>query len=112
MGYPEWHARGLPVVRSPAGLSEMIPELEIHKTLQGWAILWTFLGIFAGGIALNLTPCVYPLIPITVSYFGGRSGRSREKLIIHGAFYIGGVVVAYQAANHEWAVKFQRHCFR
>ena len=66
MGYPEWHARGLPVVSSPAGLSEMIPEPELHKTLQGWAILWTFLGIFAGGIALNLTACIYLLISISL----------------------------------------------
>jgi len=93
MGYPQWRARGLPVVSSPAGLSEMNPEPEIQKPLQGWTIIWTFLGIFAGGIALNLTPCVYPLIPITVSYFGGRSGRSRGKLLIHGACYIGGLSV-------------------
>jgi thioredoxin:protein disulfide reductase len=39
-------------------------------------MLWTLLGIFAGGMAHNLTPCVYPLIPITVSYFGGQATRS------------------------------------
>ena len=32
----------------------------------------TLLFIFFGGLALNLTPCIYPLIPITVSYFGYR----------------------------------------
>jgi hypothetical protein len=51
------------------------------------------LGIFAGGIALNLTPCVYPLIPITVSYFGGKTGQSQGKLLIHGVCYIGGLSV-------------------
>ncbi|MCG6879113.1 MAG: thioredoxin family protein [Deltaproteobacteria bacterium] len=54
-------------------------------------MIWTLLGIFAGGMALNLTPCVYPLIPITVSYFGGRSGRSRGNLFAHGVCYIGGL---------------------
>jgi len=54
-------------------------------------MIWTLLGIFAGGIALNLTPCVYPLIPITVSYFGGRSGQGRGNLFAHGACYIGGL---------------------
>jgi thiol:disulfide interchange protein DsbD len=54
-------------------------------------MVWTLLGIFAGGMALNLTPCVYPLIPITVSYFGGRSGQGQGKLIINGACYIGGL---------------------
>jgi len=56
-------------------------------------MIWTLLGIFVGGMALNLTPCVYPLIPITVSYFGGRSGKGRGKLIGHGACYIGGLSV-------------------
>jgi thiol:disulfide interchange protein DsbD len=54
--------------------------------------LWlTLLGIFLGGLALNLTPCIYPLIPITVSYFGGRSGKGSGKNVVHGALYILGL---------------------
>ena len=49
------------------------------------------MGVLAGGIALNLTPCVYPLIPITVSYFGGRSGQGQGRLVLHGILYIGGL---------------------
>lgn len=93
LGYPEWHAKGLPVDTSPAGLAEMASETETSKPLQGWTIIWTLLGIFVGGIALNLTPCVYPLIPITVSYFGGKTGQSQGKLLIHGVCYIGGLSV-------------------
>ncbi len=93
MGYPEWHARGLPIDSSPAGLSETSLAPQQSKPLHGWAMIWTFLGIFAGGIALNLTPCIYPLIPITVSYFGGGRAESQQKLIIHGACYIGGLAI-------------------
>ena len=53
-------------------------------------MIWTLLGIFAGGMALNLTPCVYPLIPITVSYFGARRGQE-ASCIGHGLCYIGGL---------------------
>ncbi len=60
-------------------------------------MIWTLLGIFAGGIALNLTPCIYPLIPITVSYFGGRSTRDQRNLVIHGACYIGGLAITNSA---------------
>lgn len=93
MGYPQWQASGLPVEISPAGLAQMPPEAETSKPLKGFAVIWTLLGILAGGIALNLTPCVYPLIPITVSYFGGRTGRGPGKLLAHGACYIGGLSV-------------------
>lgn len=64
---------------------------------QGWqtgAGLWlTLLGIFLGGLALNLTPCIYPLIPITVSYFGGQGGKMGGIPVIHGAFYILGLAI-------------------
>jgi thiol:disulfide interchange protein DsbD len=93
MGYPQWHARGLPVESSPAGLSEVSLTPRQSRPLQGLALIWTLLGIFAGGIALNLTPCIYPLIPITVSYFGGRSNRGNRILVIHGACYIGGLAI-------------------
>jgi thiol:disulfide interchange protein DsbD len=69
----------------------MAPDAQKPGPLVGWAMIWTLLGVFAGGIALNLTPCIYPLIPITVSYFGGRSGKGRGKLIGHGLLYIAGL---------------------
>ena len=69
----------------------MIDKPEAPGVLYGWAMIWTLLGIFAGGMALNLTPCVYPLIPITISYFGGRSDR--RQLIGHGLCYIGGLSI-------------------
>ncbi len=64
---------------------------EAPGFLYGWAMIWTLLSIFAGGMALNLTPCVYPLIPVTISYFGGRSDR--RQLVGHGLCYIGGLSV-------------------
>ena len=91
LGYPEWHGKDLPVEMSPAGLSGMSQDAKTPGPLYGWAMIWTLLGIFAGGIALNLTPCVYPLIPITVSYFGGRSGKG--QLIGHGLCYVGGLSI-------------------
>ena len=45
----------------------------------------TLLGIFLGGMALNLTPCIYPLIPITVSYFGGKSSEIQGRTFVHGS---------------------------
>ncbi len=40
---------------------------------QDAGTLITLVGLFLGGLALNLTPCINPLIPITDSYFVGRS---------------------------------------
>ncbi len=95
-GYPEWQGRGLPIASAPAGLAQKRATPKAPGPLSGWAITWTLLGIFAGGMALNLTPCVYPLIPITVSYFGGqaaRGGNGQGKLAVHGLCYMMGLAV-------------------
>jgi len=45
---------------------------------------------------LNLTPCVYPMIPITVSFFGGRSTGEKTgqmSLMLHGVCYLMGLAL-------------------
>jgi thiol:disulfide interchange protein DsbD len=92
-GYPEWQGMGMPVESAPAGMASSGAESETQGRLYGWAMIWTLFGIFAGGVALNLTPCVYPLIPITVSYFGARGGKGKGKLVAHGLCYIFGLSI-------------------
>jgi thiol:disulfide interchange protein DsbD len=60
--------------------------------------LWFgFVLVFLGGLALNLTPCVYPMIPITVSYFGGQSrGRSGHTVSL-ALLYLLGMATMYSA---------------
>jgi thiol:disulfide interchange protein DsbD len=60
--------------------------------------LWFgFVLVFLGGLALNLTPCVYPMIPITVSYFGGQSrGRVRHTTYL-ALLYLLGMATMYSA---------------
>jgi thiol:disulfide interchange protein DsbD len=93
-GFPEWQKMGLPIESDPTGATASTPQTP--GPLYGWAMIWTLLGVFAGGMALNLTPCVYPLIPITVSYFGGQAAkdqRGRGKLLIHGVCYMLGLAI-------------------
>jgi len=94
-GYPEWQKIGMPVETAPAGSAQVTESpQQAPGPLYGWAMIWTLLGIFAGGMALNLTPCVYPLIPITVSYFGGQAStndQGHRKLIAHGLCYMLGL---------------------
>jgi thiol:disulfide interchange protein DsbD len=95
-GYPEWQSFGIPIESAPAGLASLSPVAETPGRLYGWAMIWTLLGIFAGGMALNLTPCVYPLIPITLSYFGGQAakgGLGQGNLVAHGLSYMMGLAV-------------------
>ena len=102
-GFPKWQEHGLPIASTPAGLSQPVQAdagPTGSRSLQGWAMLWTLLGIFAGGLALNLTPCVYPMIPITVSFFGGRTAQDKPgqlKLVLHGLCYLLGLALTNSA---------------
>jgi thioredoxin:protein disulfide reductase len=59
------------------------------------SLLLTFLLVFLGGLGLNLTPCVYPLIPITIAYFGGQANGKKGSLIAHSCIYVIGMAVMY-----------------
>lgn len=56
-------------------------------------LFWALLIIFLQGLILNLNPCIYPLIPVTVSYFGGQSQNSQSNVILSGIIYLLGLSV-------------------
>jgi thiol:disulfide interchange protein DsbD len=56
-----------------------------------------FVAAFAGGVGTSLTPCVYPLIPITVSIFGARKASGRGEAMLLSGLYVLGIAVMYSA---------------
>ena len=62
-------------------------------------LLLNLIIIFFGGLALNLTPCVYPLIPITIGYFGGQSEGRTGQLFILGLLYVLGISITYSVVG-------------
>lgn len=67
---------------------------EISGLVSDYGIFLTFFIIFFGGLALNLTPCVYPLIPITISFFGGQES-SKGRTFWMALAYVLGIAVTY-----------------
>lgn len=59
------------------------------------SLFLAFILIFIGGLALNLTPCVYPLIPITLGYFGGQSENKTSRLFTLALLYVIGMALTY-----------------
>lgn len=52
--------------------------------------------LMLGGLALNLTPCVYPMLAITVSIFGGKSSSFLVRLF-HSSLYVLGIMASFSA---------------
>src|SRR5438067_3533302 len=70
-------------------------DLSARLGLGGAVGLGTFAILFLGGVLTSLTPCVYPLIPITVSVFGAREPQHRARSVALSATYVGGIAVTY-----------------
>jgi thiol:disulfide interchange protein DsbD len=68
---------------------------SISNVLEENGILFGLIIVFIGGLALNLTPCVYPLIPITIGFFGGQSEGSTKRLVMMGILFVLGLAVTY-----------------
>ncbi|MEX1011825.1 MAG: cytochrome c biogenesis protein CcdA [Balneolaceae bacterium] len=70
---------------------------EISALFDSLGWFWAFAGIFLIGLALNLTPCVYPMLSVTVSLFGSRTGeatRLRNSFWM-ALIYVMGIVFMY-----------------
>ncbi len=94
----------------PAGRSApaVLGQLQQYEPAagQGQGLLATFsrsglllqiLIVFIAGLALNLTPCVYPLIPITVGFFMAQREESRSRTWVLAVAYVLGMSVTYTA---------------
>jgi len=50
---------------------------------------------FAGGVLTSFTPCVYPVIPITIGVIGARGARSRLHALRISLIYVLGMAIIY-----------------
>ena len=75
--------------KSGAGISS-----RVIRVLESGS--WTaFLLIFLGGLATSLTPCVYPMIPITIAVIGAQATGGRLKDFILSLFYVLGMALTF-----------------
>src|SRR5207237_7547928 len=93
-------AVGLALPLLPTLLTQSVgPGADISGRLglAGGISAGTFAVLFVGGVLTSLTPCVYPLIPITVGVFGARQADHRARSVALSAVYVGGIAVTYSA---------------
>ena len=70
------------------------PTENSNEVVTEKSSLWKIFGLgFLGGLLALLTPCVFPMIPLTVSFFtkstGNKKGNGIGKAILYGAFILG-----------------------
>ena len=92
-------------------------ERQVQKIIER-GLPYAVIAFFILGLALNLTPCVYPIIPITVSYFGGQSGQNKGSAFISALVYVIGIAIIFAIlgmisglAGKQWGFLFQNPWF-
>ncbi|HEY2091832.1 MAG TPA: cytochrome c biogenesis protein CcdA [Thermoanaerobaculia bacterium] len=70
---------------------------KLASTFAASGLPLTLLIIFVGGLALNLTPCVFPMIPITMGFFAMQSDGRRSRRFALAALYVLGIVIMYSS---------------
>jgi cytochrome c-type biogenesis protein len=59
--------------------------------------LTAYLIVFVAGVLTSFTPCVYPMIPVTVTYIGGSQAGSKKRAALRSLVYVVGIAVVYSS---------------
>ena len=72
------------------------PQAQLAETLQGSPLL-ALATLFGAGVLTSLTPCIYPMIPITAGILAGSARQSQSRLRTAGltATYVLGLALLY-----------------
>ena len=77
----------------PRAIEIDVPVSSAPGSLSGLALAALF--AFAGGLILNLMPCVLPVLSIKILGFAGHAGGDRATMRAHGMLYALGVVASF-----------------
>ncbi|MFT7622527.1 MAG: thiol:disulfide interchange protein [Myxococcota bacterium] len=58
-------------------------------------LLWALTLAFFGGLVTSATPCVYPMIPVTVGIIGSVGGGSKKKAFVASLVYVLGMALCF-----------------
>jgi thiol:disulfide interchange protein DsbD len=90
---------------SAIGVARAVQSGVPVTTLPGNGSLGLFLWIAATMGALSLlTPCVFPMVPITISYFSRGESRGRARAVRDAGVYAVGIVAAFTSLGLGLAV--------
>jgi thioredoxin:protein disulfide reductase len=74
---------------------------SIADKLASGGIVSVLLGVFLAGLLLNTTPCVYPIIPITIGFFVNQSAAQEGKPKISKTFFMASMYVLGMALTYS-----------
>jgi len=90
---------------APVALAFKVPDMSTWSATTSTLATYVGLAALMGALSL-LTPCVFPMVPITVSYFTNRVAKRRRDALIQALVYGAGIVLTFTAVGFAIAVGF------
>lgn len=73
------------------------PQDNVSLTLDKVGLLSGLAFVYGLGFLLAFTPCVFPMIPVTVAYFTSQAQEKNKKTTLLAAVYVLGLAISYAA---------------
>lgn len=83
--------------KSTGGAATETDSDAVARDLADRSLPLFLIGVFFAGLALNLTPCVFPLIPITVGFFSQQAKDRSGGTFWLALAYVMGIAITYSA---------------
>jgi thiol:disulfide interchange protein DsbD len=91
-----------------SSLSGLVTSIkDMQKTFSSWIVdkleklesdgelVWQLLFAFLAGLSVSFTPCIYPLIPITIGILSSRGRISQKTQMLRVLFYLLGISIVF-----------------
>lgn len=77
-----------------ATINEAGGKGSLNDKLKNRSLFWIFLASFGGGLLAVITPCVFSMVPVTVSFFTKRS-KNRKEGLKNAFFYSASIILIF-----------------
>ncbi len=101
-GPPATNAPEGPATRASTVMAKEPPAESVassggntFESVRERGIFWLVLFVFGTGFLVSLTPCVLPMIPITMGIIGAQAAGGRWKALSLSATYVAGMAMVY-----------------
>jgi cytochrome c-type biogenesis protein len=71
------------------------PFIEGLSVYLQESFILAYLAVYLGGVLVSFTPCVYPVVPVTIAFIGARAGGSKGRGFLLSVIYVLGMAVTY-----------------
>lgn len=80
---------------SNSGAASVSEDQRMASRLEHKGVLFSLVTLYGLGLLLAFSPCVYPMVPITVGYFGSQSESRKKRVVLLAGVYVLGLALTY-----------------